>query len=121
MLEDHADTGGDRIGRGLEMNLGAIDEDMAVIGLLDAVQDLHESRFAGAVLADQGVNRAGPDHHIDVVIGDHAGEPFADSLESDRLDGVSHCQSSPQESFAGTTRPREPGSNATASDPGSRL
>ena len=61
----------------------AVDLDRAVVGLLHAVQDLHQRRLAGAVLPDEGVHRAGADVDVDVVVGDHAGEPLADAAQPD--------------------------------------
>ncbi len=42
------------------------------IGLLDAEQDFHQRGFAGAVLADHGVDFARLDGEIDAIIGDGA-------------------------------------------------
>ena len=38
-----------------------VDRDLALVGLDDPGQDLDERRLAGAVLADERVNGAGPD------------------------------------------------------------
>ena len=64
--------------------LAAID-DLAVIGAgrIDARQHLHQRRFAGAVLADHGVDLAFLDAEIDVRQRLHAGE---------RLGDVAHLQ-----------------------------
>src|SRR5260370_37861850 len=37
-----------------------------------AVEDVHQGRLAGAVLADQGVDLARAHRQVDVVVGDHA-------------------------------------------------
>src|SRR5258706_16133592 len=37
-----------------------------------AVDDVHQCRLAGAVLADQGVDLARAHRQVDVVVGDHA-------------------------------------------------
>ena len=37
----------------------AVDEDLAAVGCVEAVGDAHRRRLAGAVLADDGVNRPG--------------------------------------------------------------
>jgi hypothetical protein len=39
----------------------AIDQDLAAIGVVKAVSDAHDRRFARAVLAHNGVDRAGLD------------------------------------------------------------
>ena len=58
VLEHHADAGLDRVGRRVEGDLLAVDLDGARVGWLDAVEDLHQRRLAGAVLTDDGVDRA---------------------------------------------------------------
>ena len=50
----------------------AIEQDAAGGRLLDAGNDLHQRRLAGAVFADQHVDRAGADAEIDLVEGDGA-------------------------------------------------
>ena len=44
----------------------AVDQELAVVGLDDAGEDLHERRLAGAVLADERVHRARLDREADV-------------------------------------------------------
>ena len=61
MLMDHADAGPDRVGRGADRGRLAVDADLAGIGLVEAVQDRHQRRLAGAVLADDAVDRAALD------------------------------------------------------------
>jgi hypothetical protein len=56
-------------------------EDGAFVGLEQAGEDVQESRFAGAVLADEGVDAAGVQVEIDAGEGDDAGEAFGDTLE----------------------------------------
>ena len=53
-----------RVARRGERHLLAVEQDAAVRRLLDAGDDLHQRRFAGAVLADQHVDRAAPDLEI---------------------------------------------------------
>ena len=55
----------------------AVDVDGAGVGLVHAVQRLHQRRLAGAVLADDRVDGAGADVEVDVVVGDHAGNRFS--------------------------------------------
>ena len=57
VLEDHPDAGVDRVGRAAQREGLAVDRDGALVGLLDAVEDLHQRRLAGAVLLDDGVQR----------------------------------------------------------------
>ena len=74
VLMHHADAGGDRIGRRLEVGLVPEHGDGALVGLMHAVQRLHQRRLARTVLADDGVDRARPDSQGDVVVGDDARE-----------------------------------------------
>ena len=92
MLEHHADAGVDRGARIGEADRFAGKPQFAAIGLLDAEQDLHQRRLAGAVLADDGMHLAGLDGEVHAVIGDHpAGVGLADA---DRLEKRRHdaCQ-----------------------------
>src|SRR5262249_54300000 len=54
------------------------------VGHGEAVEDVHQGRLAGAVLAEQGVDLAGPDLEIDVVIGDHARVTLGDAAHFQR-------------------------------------
>ena len=80
VLEHHADAGAIASVGELNVHLLAVDLDRALVGLLHAVQDLHQRRLAGAVLADQGVDRARADRDVDVVVGDDAREALADPV-----------------------------------------
>ena len=60
----------------------AVDLDRARVRRLHAVEDLHQRRLAGAVLADDRVDGAAPDVDVDVVVGDHAGEALADPAQA---------------------------------------
>ena len=50
----------------------AVEQDLALIGCGEPVEDVHQRRLAGAVLAEQGVDLARADVEIDLVIGDDA-------------------------------------------------
>ena len=62
----------------------AVDGDRALVGTLHPVQDLHQGRLAGAVLADDRVDLAAGDPQVDVAVGDDAGESFGDADQLDR-------------------------------------
>ena len=66
------------------MALVAVDDDRALVGPVRAVEGLHQRRLAGAVLADDGVDRAGADREVDAVVGDDAGEALDDVAQLDR-------------------------------------
>ena len=52
--------------------------DLALVRVVEAVEDVHESRLAGAVLAEQGVNLALGQLEIDVIVGNDPREPLRD-------------------------------------------
>ena len=61
----------------------AVDADFARIGFVEAVEDRHEGRFAGAVLADDPVDRAARHRKINRLIGVHGAEALVDAGEFD--------------------------------------
>ena len=61
MLVDHADTGGHGVARPGEGDGLVVDEDLSGVGLVEAVEDVHERGLARAVLAQEGVDLAGFD------------------------------------------------------------
>ena len=56
----------------------AVDQNLAAVGRVEAIGDAHGRRLPGAVLADDGVNGAGLDRDVDVVVGEHAAEALGD-------------------------------------------
>ena len=80
MLVDHADACGDGLLRPPDHPLFAIDADGAGIGLVKAVEDIHQGRFAGTILPDDSVNRAGADLEIDILVRPVAAEALIDGL-----------------------------------------
>ena len=59
----------------------AVDEDLALVRLQQPVQDVHQRRLAGAVLAEQGVDLAWLDGQVDVVVGDQVTEALGDAAQ----------------------------------------
>ena len=57
MLVHHADAVADRLARATDAHGFAVDADLAGVGLVEAVEDRHQRRLAGAVLADDAVDR----------------------------------------------------------------
>ncbi|GDY63289.1 hypothetical protein SAV14893_026820 [Streptomyces avermitilis] len=84
VLVHHADAAGDGVGGAVEGDLLTVDGDRALVRLLHAVEDLHQCRLPGAVLTDEGVDRALPDSQVDVVVGHHTGETLGDPRQLDR-------------------------------------
>ncbi len=81
VLVHHADAAGDGVAGRVEGDLLPVDGDGALVRLLHAVEDLHQSRLAGAVLTDQGMDRALADGDRDVLVGDDAGEALCDAVQ----------------------------------------
>ena len=50
----------------------AVEQDLALVRRRQPVEDVHQRRLAGAVLAEQGMDLAGPDVEVDPVVGDDA-------------------------------------------------
>ena len=69
-----------------------VDQDLAVVGLDDAGQDLYQRRFARSVLAYECVNRRGPDRKAHVGDGVHTAVALRDTLQLDdwRLKRFAH-------------------------------
>ena len=75
----------DRVARARGCATGLpVDEDLARVGLVEAVEDRHQRRLAGAVLADDAVDRAARDGEVDVLVGVDRAEALVDA---DELDG----------------------------------
>ena len=70
MLEHHADAERARLRRAGELDRLALPAHLAGARLDQAVDDLHQRRLAGAVLAEQRVDLAGIEVEIDAVIGE---------------------------------------------------
>ena len=55
-----------------------VDRDLALVRVVEPVEDVHQRRLAGAVLAEQRVHLALAEVEADVVVGDDAGEALRD-------------------------------------------
>ena len=78
MLVDHGQPGEHGIARALEPHRLTVDPDLALVRVVQPEQDVHQGRFAGAVLAEQGVDLAATNGELDAVVGDDAGESLDD-------------------------------------------
>ena len=65
----------------------AVEEDLALVGRRQPVQDVHQGRLAGAVLAEQRVDLAGPDVEVDRVVCDDARVALRDAAHLQRGGG----------------------------------
>ena len=87
-LEEHTKMGGDQV-RFLTTRWSLIegvadhdkDEDRALIGGVQTVEDVHQGRLTGAVLAEQAVDLTGLHDEVDVIVGDETAEPLRDATE----------------------------------------
>ena len=52
----------------------AVEQDLAGVGPVQPGQDVHQRALAGAVLAEQGVDLAGAQVEVDVVVGERRPE-----------------------------------------------
>src|SRR5690606_13309237 len=82
-LEHHADAGGDGVVRRADVDGAPVDADLAGISLVEAIEDRHQRRLAGAVLADDAVDGALGDGEADVLVGMHRAEALVDAGQLD--------------------------------------
>ena len=87
MLEHHADAEFSRRARVGDFNRLAVPKHLARIGGKYAVDHLDQCRFSGAVFSEQRVNLTRFDRHLNVVVGQNAGESFghANHLQARRF------------------------------------
>ena len=81
LLEDRGDAAALGVMRVREANDIAVQADGALVGLVEAGDDLDQRRLAGAVLAEQGMHLAGADIEADPVQRAHAGKRLGDLVE----------------------------------------
>ena len=72
LLGDHADVGGEG-SEGEIAQINAIEADTALLGVIEARDEVSEGGLAGAAGADEGGELAGLDGEIDILQGDGAG------------------------------------------------
>ena len=78
MLVHHADAVGDGSVRVIDGDWLAADGNLALVRLVQAVDDVHQGALAGAVLAQQRVDFALLQGEIHVVVRQDAGESLGD-------------------------------------------
>src|SRR5262249_4764046 len=59
----------------------AVHQDLARVGRVEAVEDAHQRRLPGAVLAEQRMHLAAAQVEVDVVVGEHPRELLRDPAE----------------------------------------
>ena len=90
-LEDGGNAAHERVAGSRKRCALAAYEQVARIGPLDAGEQLHERRFAGAVLARDGVNGTGAHGERDVGDGFRRPEALTERSRLDRRAGVRRC------------------------------
>ena len=95
---------GEWIGHGL-----ALDEDLALVRVVEPVEDVHQRGLAGAVLAEQRMHLACAEVEVDVVVREDAREVLRDAaqLEYDRT--VAHPRRDSMARRCGVVAPEEGG------------
>ena len=88
MLVDHADAPGDRIPRRPIHHLLPVQADRSGVGVVQAVEDVHEGRFARTVLPEERVDLVLADHEVDAVQRGEVAEPLHDAAHLDVRDEV---------------------------------
>ena len=80
VLVHHANAQGHRIGGALDPHLFATIENLAIRGLVEAHEDVHERGLARSVLAQQGVDLSLANREVHVLVGVFGTEALADVL-----------------------------------------
>ena len=74
VLVDHADPARDGVGRLADRDWAPVEQDLALVGRRQPVEDVHQRRLAGAVLAEERMDLARPNLQVDPVVGDDPGK-----------------------------------------------
>lgn len=88
LLVDRRDSGVLGVGGSVEAGGFAVEEDGSGLGLVDAGEHLDEGGLPGAVLSDEGVDRAGPDGEAHVVQGLDGAEAPGDVVRLESRSGA---------------------------------
>ena len=81
VLVHHADAGRHGVAGAGEVLDVVVEQDLALVGLVQAVEHVHERGLACAVLAEQAVDLAGLDGEVDVVVRDQGTESLGDAAK----------------------------------------
>jgi len=74
MLEYHPNAQGPRLCRILDPRYLALPPNVSLVWTQHAINDFNQGAFTGTIFTEQGVNLAGHNIQIDVVVGDATGE-----------------------------------------------
>jgi len=81
VLVHHADARRHGVAGAGEPLDDVVEQDLALVGLVQAVQHVHERGLARAVLAEQRVDLSRFDDEVDVIVGHEAAEALGDAAE----------------------------------------
>ncbi len=87
MLKHHGDAQCARLCGAGDVNPFAVEFDVARVRLDNAVDDLDQGGFTGAVFSQQGLDLPAADTHADVIIGQAARIGLGDMVEGDQHPG----------------------------------
>ncbi len=81
MLVHHADAEADRPAGRADLDLLAAEQDLALVGLVEPVEDVHQGRLARAVLPEQRVDLSTAQLEVHRAVRDQGAEPLGDATE----------------------------------------
>src|SRR5215471_18970250 len=81
VLVHHADLGPDRVPGRIDHDRFVVEQDLALVGLHQPVEHVHQRGLASAVFPQQGADLARLDDQVDVVVGDQAPEALRDAAQ----------------------------------------
>jgi hypothetical protein len=81
VLVNHPDSGGHGVAGAGEALDDIVEEDLPVVGLVQAVQDIHQRRFTRTVLTEQGMDLSSLHGEVYVIVGDQGTESLRDAAK----------------------------------------
>ena len=92
VLVHHPDPPRDCVPRRVDPDGLALEEDPAVVRVVEAVEDVHQGRLPRAVLAQERVHLSLPEVEVDVVVRDDSREALGDAAELENRRFVGHAE-----------------------------
>ena len=93
MLVNHADPVADRIVGVIDLYLLPAHKDLTRVGSVEPIEDVHEGRFAGAVLSQQRQDLPLIEGQVDAIVREDTGECLCNTSNlQDRVHGVLLCR-----------------------------
>ena len=116
VLVHHPDARVDRGARRAEPHRLALDQDLALVGVVEPVEDVHQGRLPRAVLAEERVDLALAEVEADVVVRDDPGEALRDVPHLEDQGSLGHPRDSMSPRDAGGWTERRPPRNRVLGD-----